>query len=302
MNPRECDAILVPVDFSDVAGYSIDHATAIAKIFGYRVFLLNVISKRQKGSDKEAEVEKRLIDLSKSLMSDHGLKVTHLVRAGDVNRTINQVADKLHAAFIVMGVHGKKGIEHLTGSYPYKVVCRSNVPVLVVKDKHHHVGFHNIVIPIDFSKRTTQKITQAIRFSKFFGASIRVFGFLSSGNKAKIINKEALLKSITDIFEENGVNVTTDLMVNPDYSWPEALMHFSESVKADLIMIVAERGSRIQDIFSQNYTEKILDKVDAPVLTIMPGDEDTDTEKESSSEDFVTPFVDPFGLIADPGN
>ncbi len=301
MNPRECDAILVPVDFSDVAGYAMDHAAAIAKIFGYRVFLLNVISKRVQGSAREKEVEKRLIKLAKSLISDHGLKVTHLIRAGDINKTIVEVAEKLRAAFVVMGVHGKKGITHLTGSYPYNVVCRSSVPVLVVKDKHHHVGFHNIVIPIDFSKKTTQKITQAIRFSRFFGAKIRVFGFLSSGNKAKIINKEALLKSVTDIFEENSVPVTTDLMVNPDYSWPEALLLFAESVKADLIMIVAERGNRIQDIFSQNYTEKILDKVDVPVLTIMPCDEDIDKEKSTSSQDIITPFVDPFGLIAGPG-
>ncbi len=300
MDPTKCDAILVPVDFTQVADYAIDHASAIARIFGYRLYLLHVISKRQKGTQKEKDADKKLIGISSRLSRDHGLKVTHMIRVGTVFRTISGVAERLRASFIVMGVHGKKGIEHLVGSYPYKVVCKSSVPVLVVKDNHQHVGFHNIVIPVDFSKRSTQKITQAIKFSKFFGARIRVFGFLSSENKAKIINKEALLKSVNDVFEESDVPVTTDLVINPAHDWPEALMVFADKVNADLIMIVAERGGRIQEIFSPNYTERILDKIDVPVLTIMPCAEDLEKEAESVKRGLVTPFVDPFGLIVRP--
>lgn len=298
MDPRNCDAILVPVDFTVVADFAIDHASAIARIFGYRLYLLHVISKKQKGTKKEKEAEEKLIQIASRLTRDYNLKVTQMIREGNVFKTINGVAGKLRASFIVMGVHGKKGVEHLIGSYPYKVVCKANIPVLVVKDKHQHVGYHNIVIPIDFSRRSTQKITQAIKFSKFFGARIRVFGFLSSENKAKIINKEALLKSVNDVFEENNLPVTTDLMVNPDYDWPEALLDFADKANADLIMIVSERGGRMQEIFTPNYTERILDKADVPVLTIMPCAEDLKAEAQAIKRDLITPFIDPFGLIA----
>ncbi len=297
MDLKECDAILVPVDFTDVADYALDHASAIATIFGYRLYLLNVISKRQKGTKQEKEAEEKLVRLASRLKAEKNLKVTHMVREGNVFKTISQVADRLRASFIVMGVHGRKGIQHLMGSYPYKVACRANVPVLVVKDKHRHVGFKNIVIPIDFSRRSVQKITQAVRFSKFFGAHIRVFGFLSSANKARIINKEALLKSVNDIFEENNIPVTTDLEINPSYDWPEALLSFAGKVNADLIMIVAERGGRIQEIFSPTHTERIIDKTDVPVLTITPCADDLAAETRSVNKDLITPFVDPFGLI-----
>lgn len=301
MDPRQCDAILVPVDFTEVSDFAIDHAVAIARIFGYRLYLLHVLAKRHKGSEKENLAEHILLDMASRLKHDHNIKVTHMIRDGNVMQTISAIADKLRASFIVMGVHGKKGVTHLAGSYPYKVVCKANVPVLVVKDNHQHVGFHNIVIPIDFSKRSTQKITQAIKFSRFFGAKIRVYGFLSSYNKAKIINKEALLKSVTGVFQENQVPVTTDLEVDPGYAWPEALLRFSDRVNADLIMIVAERGGRIQEIFSPNYSERILDKADIPVLTIIPCDEDIVEENRSIQRGLVTPFVDPFGLIVREG-
>ena len=293
------DVILVPFDFSDVAYYSLDHAMAMARIFDYKLALLHVIGKREIGSDREQVALKTLQSLTSHIKGITRLDADHYLRAGNIFDTISEMADELDAVFVVMGVHGKKGVSHIVGSYPYKVVCKTNAPVLIVKSKHRHEGFKNIVVPIDFSRKSAQKVAQATRFAKFFGARIRVFGFLSSDNKAKIINKEALLKSVNDFFVEKNVPVTTDLLVNPKLDWPEALLSFAEKVDADLIMIVAERGNRFQDIFSSNNTEKILDKANIPVLTIMPCAEDLAEEAEiiSSRQGLVTPFVDPFGFF-----
>ncbi len=293
------DVILVPFDFSDVAYYALDHAMAMAEIFDYTLALLHVIGKKDIGSEKEKDANKSLKNLSAHITGINRLNAEHYLRAGNIFDTISEMADELNAVFVVMGVHGKKGVSHIVGSYPYKVVCKTNAPVLIVKSKHHHDGFKNIVVPIDFSRKSAQKVAQATRFAKFFGAQIRVFGFLSSENKAKIINKEALLKSVNDFFVEKDVPVTTDLLVNPKLDWPEALLSFAENVDADLIMIVAERENRFQDIFSSNNTEKILDKANIPVLTIMPCAEDLAEEEEaiSSRQGIVTPFIDPFGFF-----
>lgn len=299
LNNCSAQSILVPLDFSDVADYALDHARALASIFGYNLFLLHVISKRHLGKPEETEARKRLQAISDNISVQYDLQVDFVIRTGNIFDTISDLADELCAAFIVMGVHGKRGVAHLVGSYPYKVVCKAHVPVLVVKETHHHVGFNNIVIPIDFSRKSAQKVAQATKFAKFFGAKIRVFGFLSSENKAKIINKEALLKSVNDYFVSKGVTVTSDLMIKPGLDWAEALMVFSEKVDADLIMIVAESGSRFQDIFSANYTERILDRVNVPVLTIMPCEEDLAEEAEAikSRQGIITPFVDPLGFF-----
>lgn len=293
-------AILVPLDFTDVADYALDHGISMARIFQYRLYLLHVLPNKQKGSEKELEIKARLDKLSAGINAEYNLEVQVFIDYGNVFEKIQDVSETLQVDFVVMGVHGKKGVSHLVKSQPYKVVCKSRVPVLVVKEQHHHVGFHNIVVPIDFSKRSAQKIAQAKKFAKFFGAKIRVFGFLSSENKAKIINKEALLKSVTDYFVRNNISVTTDLMINPGMSWPEALISFADKVEADLIMIVAETGNRFQEIFSKNYTERILDNVNIPVLTILPCREDMVAEAEalSSKEGIITPFVDPLGFFA----
>ncbi len=293
------DTILVPFDFSDVAYYALNHGMAMAQKFNYKLDLLHVINKKDIATNKENAAKKSLQVLAGHIKGLTGLHADCHLKAGNIFNTISEVADELEAVFVVMGVHGKKGVSHIVGSYPYKVVCKTKAPVLIVKAKHRHKGFRNIVIPIDFSRKSTQKIAQALRFAKFFGAKIRVFGFLSYDNKSKIINKEALLKSVNDFFVEKGVPVTTDLLVDPKLDWPEALLAFAEQVDADLIMIVAERGSRFQDIFSSNNTEKILDKANIPVLSIMPCAEDLREEAEAikSRQGIITPFVDPLGFF-----
>ncbi len=296
---KKCSSVLVPMDYSDVSYDALDQAKVLARMFGYSIHLLHVAGRVRKGSDKELQAIRRLKAVATTVAQETGIKVSARIREGSVYKTIYEVAGKLNVSFIVMGVHGKRGVQALTGSYSYKVVCQSSVPVLVVKNKPKREGFREIVVPIDFSRRSTQKISQAIRFATIFKARIRVFGFLSSDNVAKIINKEALLKSVTDVFADNGVEVTTDLRVKPGMDWPEALVAFSEAVGADLVMIVAEKGGRIQEIFNPSYTEQILDLVNCPVLTIAPCDQYIADESWSTRRDFVTPFIDPFGVLKD---
>lgn len=288
------DNILVPTDFTDVAYYSMDHAVEIAKIFNHKIVLLHVVGKKVVGTQKEKEIEAKMKEAVSQITSRAKLKVSYLIEEGSIFTTISKVADRIRAEFIVMGIHGKKGVQHIMGSYAYKVVCSVNVPVMVVKHMHRHVGYKNIVLPIDFSQESTQKIVKAVKFSNYFGANIRVFGFLGTRNKATIFKKEALLKKVKDTFGDLGLEVTTDLCIDPNIDWPEALMTFADKIEADLIMIVAERGSSIPDIFSQNSTEHIIDKADVPVLTVVPTPEDGDSNLEKSL--VVRSFIDPMGL------
>ena len=137
---------------------------------------------------------------------------------------------------------------------------------------------------------------QAIRFAKYFGATIRIFGFLSSENPAKIIKKEALLKGTTDIFKKHGIRVTTDLLVNPGFDWAEALVGYAEGISADLIMIVADKAGRMHDMLYTSKTERIIEIADVPILTVAPMEE-IPIEPDSRKKAFVKPFLDPLGLM-----
>lgn len=295
MIPVERDTILVPTDFSDVAEYAMDHAAEIARLFNHKICLLHVVSRKMSPIAGENPLQGKIERIAAQLVQKTGLQVSSMLREGSIFSTVSEVADEISAEFIVMGIHGKKGVQHLVGSYAYKVVVSANVPVLVVKDLHHHVGYHNIVVPIDFSQNSTQKVRQAIRFARYFDAHVRVFGFLPSKSTAGVIRKEALLKEIKDTFDLYNVKVTTHLLIQPGTEWPEALMNYAEEVDADLVMIAAERGDSFMDVFSSNIAERIIDKIDVPVLTVSREDPGDDGEEEARSV-FRT-FLDPMNVL-----
>ncbi len=292
-NPR--DVILVPTDLTGVADCAIDHATEIALIFKHKISLLHVISSRVKGTEKENQIREALKNIAKEIKIKTGLTVNYLVREGTIFTTISEVANEIYAEFIVMGIHGKKGVQHLVGSYAYKVISSSKVPVLVVKKRHHHVGYNNIVVPIDFSRESSQKIWQTIKFAKYFDANVWVLGFLSRKSTARVLKKEALLKQVTDIFTRNQVKASAELVIQGGSDLPEVVLEYSKKKDADLIMIVAEKGGGISDIFSSNSAEKIIDKGDFPILTVIPNPV---LEKEDiETNTIISPFIDPLGLI-----
>ncbi len=295
MNLQERDTILVPTDFEDVSEFAIDHAVEIAKIFKHKICLLHVFSKRSVGTDKLVILREELENQAKAISRRTGLFVFSLLEEGSIFTTISDVAGRINAEFIVMGIHGKKGVEHLVGSYAYKVVCSVTIPVLVVKHMHHHVGYKNIVLPVDFSKKRAHKIAQAISFARYFDAKVRIFGFLSSANKARIIKKEALLKGVTDVFKKNKIDVATQLFVNPGIDWAEALMKYAEDIDADLIMMVANKAGRVAEFLYANATERIIDKADIPILTVAPIVEIK--EDDAQKKAFLRPFIDPLGLL-----
>lgn len=143
--------ILVPHDFSSSA----NHAAAIArdesKAHGSKLVLLHVL---QMSTHIEAEAvimpmpdaapiklrdyavsqaEAHLADLVSRLAKD-GVEATSFLRIGNPVEEILKFADENAIDLIVMGTHGRSGIEHLlAGSVTERVVRTSKCPVLTIR-------------------------------------------------------------------------------------------------------------------------------------------------------------------------
>lgn len=290
MNDIRREVILVPTDFTPVADCAIDHALEIAKLFNHKVCLLHIISKKSSAEDKRSAVE----HISKTASSNSqktGIEVFTRVEEGSIFDKISETADDVNAEFIVMGIHGRKGLQHLVGSYFYKVICSSKVPVMVVKKKHHHLGYNNIVLPVDFTYNSGEKINQAIQFAKYFDSVIHIIGVINPGSSINKINKEVLLKKVTDYIDQFKVKVKAEIIIKSGSDIESEVLEYSKKVDADLIMIVAQKDGKFNEALGQNDAEKIIDRSETPVLTILP------SEGIEPDETMFASFIDPFGLI-----
>ncbi|TKX45737.1 MULTISPECIES: universal stress protein [unclassified Halorubrum] len=160
------DRILYPTDGSAGSEAAAAHVGALASQFGASVDVLHVIDTREGGlglsgafldDDPQAmsgrspdegyigrhgggpdpeEVEAGLTDHAEALIqaSTGEVDLTTAVESGTPHSVILRYADEADADLVVMGTHGRTGVErYLLGSVAEKVVRLSDVPVMTVR-------------------------------------------------------------------------------------------------------------------------------------------------------------------------
>lgn len=143
--------ILFATDFSEGAQKAVEHARTLATMSGATLHLLHVITelsdKRRKRVPSDVidtfirevtrqanEDMEHFIKLHFSGSQAQSLEITHQVEVGSGYETILEESQRIQADLIVMGTHGRTGLEKvLVGSTAERVVRSSLVPVLTVR-------------------------------------------------------------------------------------------------------------------------------------------------------------------------
>lgn len=147
------ERILFPIDFSEGAMNALDYAISLAKEYDTKLYLLHVVHDISMTAGwqvphiridelyREMEESARK-ELEKCCMEElRGLKnVERIVVRGIPDEEILKVAKNEKIDIIVIGTHGRTGIDRLLfGSTAEKVVRKAPCPVLSVRLPEHRV-------------------------------------------------------------------------------------------------------------------------------------------------------------------
>ena len=142
--------IIVPWDFTHVAGYALAHAVKISRMIGNEICLLHIVDPNINTKDAVAK-KTQLSRTTEENIKKFNLSIVFHISKGSIFTTIADFAHKRDASLVVMGTHGMKGMQKLTGSWALKVIAKSKVPFIVVQDPPaDQERYHNIVFPIDY--------------------------------------------------------------------------------------------------------------------------------------------------------
>lgn len=141
--------ILVPVDGSNTSQVAVAKAIGLAKAFDSQVTVIYVIDpypftgvgtdfaygQAEYLSAATAEANAS-VHAAKDTLSEAGVAVdTSVIEAHTAWRGIVEAGDSLQVDLIVMGSHGRSGLEKLVlGSVAQAVLSHTKLPVLVVRD------------------------------------------------------------------------------------------------------------------------------------------------------------------------
>jgi nucleotide-binding universal stress UspA family protein len=144
---RTFSKILFATDFSEYSDEALDCALALCKSFGARLVLLHVINEPVdlrgfyvphisfENLEKEIETgaEKMMESYCRTRLGDYGNYETSIV-AGIPYEEILKKSEDDEVSLIVIGTHGRSGIDHLLfGSTAERVVKKASCPVMTVR-------------------------------------------------------------------------------------------------------------------------------------------------------------------------
>jgi nucleotide-binding universal stress UspA family protein len=214
--------ILVPWDFTYVADNAYAHAINVATALGREIIILNLVDKEE---DISVATEK-LVEKAKELTKEFKIKTNAIVKAGVIFDEIREVANDYKAEMVVMGTHGRKGVQKITGSWALKVMASSKIPFLVVQDKPKKKNFEKIVFPIDFRKENKEKVNWVNYLAKHFNSKFFLFRRHVSdrGFKRRIISNVVYAENI---LKNNNVEYEVALAKGKN-SFEKEIVDFSQ--------------------------------------------------------------------------
>jgi universal stress protein A len=141
------DKILTAIDFSENSDYAFDYAVTLAKQFDSQIIVLHVINEpvdlrgfyvphisfEQLEKEIEEGAEKMMSTFCNAKLGDFS-RVTTSIVSGIPYEEIVRAAREMDASLIVLGTHGRTGIDHLIfGSTAERVVRTAPCPVLTIR-------------------------------------------------------------------------------------------------------------------------------------------------------------------------
>jgi nucleotide-binding universal stress UspA family protein len=278
-NPKKISPmkhIVVPIDFSDESMNGLRLAILFANKFKSKVQLVyvqNISSEMGRVSieDERKKVNqafKKIIDEYSSKLHDSAA-LSYIVKKGKVYREVVNQAQAYENSMIICSTHGASGFEEFfIGSNAFKIISASEFPVITIRHGSVVREINTIVMPIDTSNDTRQKVPYTAEVAKAFGAEVHVLGVTSSNVEEVESKVAAYCKQACDFLKEQGVTHRLESKVGSNVT--VSTIEYALDVKADLISIMTEQNDSLADFVLGSFAQQMLNKSPIPVLSISP--------------------------------
>lgn len=288
MNNFNASKVLIPVDFSETSMLAIKHGAFTAQLTQGNVYLLHVINiqffsqdiflpqvKVHTQTDFEKIAQEKLLQLGDQVKLEYGVKVECITKIGSPNKEITDIAKEIGATLIVMGTHGYSAIEELViGSTALKVITKAPCPTMAMSSSAKHKGYNKILIPIDTSAHSRQKVNYAVTMAKNFSASVHAIALLDNNEETEKPAMELILHQIDNIAKKQNVPYHSDV-ISDVKNRANTTVEYANKIGADLIVIMTDQDAELSGFFLGPYAQQVIHLSKVPVICIRPVESNT---------------------------
>lgn len=261
----EKDTILVPYDFTEKAEYALQHAIKISTHLKNRIQLIHIV----KSDDQIEEAQTQLKEEIKRLTEEYKIDLDPVVLAGNLFKEVSDYASNNNISIVIMGTHGIRGMQKITGSWALKVIVGSKTPFIVIQEPPSKKEiFKDVVFPLDFKKEGKEKVNWALFLAKYFDVKIHI---VAPNIKDSSLQKKLRvnINFAEKIFENHGVKY--DIQKTDAARIGEKTIEYAKKIDADLVLIMTTKGIGFTDYMLGAKEQYIIaNEEKLPVMCVNP--------------------------------
>lgn len=281
MKKLKLNRILVPYDFSKTAQLAVKQAAFIAAYSKSDLILVHVLKKAdvldiflpilKLKSDKQflEKIKENLEEYAETIKSEFGIKVKCFASTGNITSEILVLAKQNDVGLILMGTKGKDSNSDLfLGSNAYRLITKSEIPVMTLSINPSNKGFSNILLPIDLSDHTRQKVNYTIELAKLFKSKITILGLYDDGEKDELFTIQTIVGQIEKICDKQ--KIIFDSIIEKTNHRVGKTLNVAKRKKADLIVTMTDQTIERKKGILSTYDHELINTSKIPVISIAP--------------------------------
>ena len=281
MSVAEISRVLIPTDLSDFAGLAIEYGALFHRQLGSKLTLLYADEVmiplgpefpmgyyiENAPAERETEMQ-RLREQARRFAPGVEVETTVL---GDVpSRAIVATADRMDADLIIMGTHGRHGLERaFLGSVAERVLRQTDKPVLTVTPalagRIRERAIRTVVCPVNFTPIAGAALNYAAKIADDFGAELVIL-YVEDGSRSTFLHRDGakLAAWIAPAVRERIRY--RELIARGDPS--SRVLEVADEMDGDLMVIGAQHRLFRDATVIGSTTERITRFAKRPVLTV----------------------------------
>lgn len=267
--------VIVPIDFSEESLKGLDLAILLSSKLDCKIEMVYVQKKSMDynpGSREEeykfAEKEFAKIQETYKPKLPKGVSLIYIIKSGRIYREIVSQAESFTDSFIVTSTHGASGFEmFFIGSNAFKIISATYKPVFTIRGGEIPKNISKIILPLDISADTRQKVPFTAELAKWCGAEVHVVTVTSLQTEDISKKLSAYSKQVCEHLGKQGINYETESLVGSNLT--DLIIDYANTIHADLISIMTEQVSDGNFIMG-TAAQQMLNKSTLPILSINP--------------------------------
>jgi len=269
------DNILVAFDFSRNSIHALEYAITYANILKSNISLLWIDGSLSEEviptieHDLRIEMKNNIAEVKEKYEPQlkHG-KISFLLSKGKIYQEVHNFAKKIDADLIFAGTHGVSGYEqYWIGSNANRIVTSAPCPVVTIrKDYDFSGGIKRMLIPIDSSMETKQKLPFAVNIAKSFNCQIHLLEIYNSPLKVIRRRIDKIAEEAKTFFTNKEVDFVFKTIEGS--SVVSTILNYVEKNNIDLISIMTDQGTTTANKFLGPYAQQLINNSPIPIISL----------------------------------